>query len=142
MVNSCFTKWLYQQSTGGRNLNDFRGMGRARTLLIAMVDFRRRERGQRSPSPPPVQWGRAGAPAFNLGIGRKSSWCQSRCAVTRFHLRGRGRERGLRSPSPPTLVEELGQGLYPFHPSPLPTPGPARPRSRVPSPTKCSHRPL
>ena len=57
-----------QQFTGGRNLNDCRGMGRARTLLIAMADFRRRKRGQRSPSPPPVQWGRAGAPALIWGM--------------------------------------------------------------------------
>ena len=46
----------------GRDLDNFRGMGRARSLLIAIANFRRRERGQRSPSlPPMVQWGRAGA---------------------------------------------------------------------------------
>ena len=137
---------------GSQDIYSSGGMGRERVLTEAIEDFRRRERGQRSPSPPPmVQRGRAGAPGM---IRRIVERCPG--AVTTFNLRGRtrGRDfpsyslpcqgggfpshspphqgRSFRSPSPP---HPGGRGRARALPlstqAPLPTPGPTRmPRFR------------
>ena len=96
-----FFKMADQQSTGGRNLNDFRGMGRARNLLEVVEHFRGRERGQRPPSPPPGQRGRAVAPALLHHLVENHPGDKPGGAMTRFNLRRKREGRGLRSPSPP-----------------------------------------
>ena len=80
MVNFCFFKMA---DRGSQDINSSGGVGRARVLIEAIEDFRRRVRGQRSPSPPPmVQRDRAGAKG-------KIRWMVERClgAVTTFNLR-------------------------------------------------------
>ena len=62
MVNSSFSKMA---DAGDGNIKNFRGMGRARTLLMAINDFRERERGQRPP-PNLCQRGRPGAPSYSI----------------------------------------------------------------------------
>ena len=61
-------QFLFIFNMGARSSKDIYisgGMGRARVLIEAIKDLRRRERGWRSPCPPPmVQRGRAGAPGM------------------------------------------------------------------------------
>ena len=113
-------------------------MGRARVLIGAMEYFRRRERGQRSPSPPPmVQRGRAGAPGMirrmverhpgtvtNSILGEEQevevflltplSTQEEVSLLTPHHTQ----VGVLGLPPHPIQVEEIGQGLWPFHPRP------------------------
>ena len=75
----------------------FRGMGRARFLVQAIEDFRRRERGQRSPSPSTmVQRDRTGAPGVIRRMVERHLGEVNTC-----NLKGKARGRGFPSDSPP-----------------------------------------
>ena len=120
--------------SGDSNLHSFRGMGRARVLVEVTEYFCRRERGQRPPSLPPGQRGRAGAQALIRRLVENHPGTNPGSA-----MRGRGKGRGLRYPF---LPHPGGRGraraLYLPPQCPLPAPGPARPNLLI---NKCSTGP-
>ena len=96
--HSQFLGFFFKISEGSsQDVCSFRGMGRARVLMEAIEDFRRRERDQRSPSPLPMALrGRAGTSGMVRHI---VEGCPG--TVTTFNLRGRARGRGFPSYYPP-----------------------------------------
>ena len=86
---------------GDHDVVSSRGMGTARVLIEAVDYFKRTERVQRSPSPPPmVQQGRVGAPGMTRRMVKRHP-SQNPGAVNTYNLRGRARSRGFSSYSLP-----------------------------------------
>ena len=117
MVSFYFDKMA---DRGRGNISNFKGMGRARVLLQAIEDFRRRrERGQGPPSPTTMaKRGRAGAPGvirrlFERCLGQISTWTSGG--------RRRARGRGFPSDIPPHPGGRGRARALPLHPSGLPS---------------------